>query len=157
MSEVFEGLVCKSRAVVEAPDNSDLGILVIADGDFQIILDRAATRAFSERLVELAESLSKVCGPVLFFRYDSRAGYRYSSVIEDGGLKHEFTERDEIFVLLDDKGYPLTDGARFRFDELDHLPDDKEYETCQNAIEAGIENLGFSITWEEIKEKIYLL
>ncbi len=99
-------------------------------------------RLFNPPEVEkIAVSLSMRFGKALLLLYDNSCGVRFAALYESGALVKEFDERDEIWVPLDEQGYPDTDRGRFRWDDI---KDDSggEYDCIYDAIDAGLDALG---------------
>ena len=57
-----------------------------------------------------------------------------------------YDEDDEVFVILNEEGIPLSDGPGYKLDEL--CPD-AEYETTKNAIERGLDVFG-EVAWKDL-------
>lgn len=155
MSSIFEGILCPAEPSAVRKDlistNTDLTLAVSAvPGDVTAVI-RESLRSelrFSAEIDDLAANLSSVYGSSLVVRYDDRIGHRSSILYKEGKRARSFGEEDETYVLLDEEGEPLRDGARFKLAEL---TSDEEYETIENAIQAGLAEFGKG-DWESLHE-----
>jgi hypothetical protein len=103
---------------------------------------------FAEEMDEIAVGLSTRLGAVLVFEYDSRVGHRASRVYKDGELTATFGEADELWVPLDEQGYPILTADRLHTGEL---LNDVEYETVENAINLGLKTVGAG-DWSDLHD-----
>jgi hypothetical protein len=93
----------------------------------------------------MCRSLSIPFGRALLVRY-SRLGHRSSRLCIAGEETACFGKDDELFVPLDDRGYPITSAtpkSRFEWEP------NEEYETISNAIQLGLERLGVG-RWDSL-------
>jgi hypothetical protein len=90
---------------------------------------------------KIAVSLSMRFGKALLLLYDNSCDVRFAALYEGGALVKEFGEEDEIWVPLDERGYPDTDRGRFRWDDIKN-DSEVEYDCTWDAIDAGFEALG---------------
>lgn len=153
MSEIIEGIavIGSSEAIAsaQAEANSSLRFQLAKVTDSLWVIYRDDPRnqsAFSDEVEHVAETLSTKFKKALVFRYDSRIGYRSSTIFFNGHPTESFDEKDEVYVLVDDNGTPLNDGQKYHVDELS---DEGDYETIQNAIDLGLQALGMG-TWDEV-------
>jgi hypothetical protein len=154
MSEVFEGVVCNGPAhrvgrIAQRFSRSLCLDVVEMPGPVAVVYrnDPRSMSVFTHGIDELAAAISAECCPALLVRYDSSVGHRSSRLYLDGHLKRDFTDRDELFVPLDEAGLPVTSQPQLKFAEL---APDKEYETIQNAVELGLASLGRG-QWSDLK------
>lgn len=155
MSEIFEGVLAYSdpgelqRALQPVNPGVPLAIEVLRSGmSVAYRTDPRETATFSAELDRVARELSRALGEALVVRYDSRVGQRSAALYENGAAGRSFGEADELYVRLDEQGYPLQDAAKLR---LDQLSPDEEYETARNAIQLGLDALGHG-GWEDLHE-----
>ena len=158
MSEMFEAVV------VVAPDPEALDLSSATNGfrTFRpatgvLVFLRTANRskAFDleavEGLASLASAHSAKC--VAAF-YDNRVGHRYASSFSRGQLERQFDESDEIWVELDESGYPETDGPRIA---AENLVPGIEYDCLGNAIDIALVEAGApdGITCDGLKRMFF--
>ena len=103
---------------------------------------------FAEQMDEIAAGLSTHLGVVLAFEYDSRVGHRASREYRNGDLVASYGEADELWVQIDEQGYPIPTSERFHVDEL---LDDVEYETIENAIDLGLKAISAG-RWSDLHD-----
>jgi hypothetical protein len=146
MSTIFEGILCpaKPEQVQQALLDTEIPWnLALSDlpSDLTAVVreDPRSALVFAEAFDGLAEFLSDRLGTSLVIRHDDRIGHRSSKLYRNGELVQAFGEDDELYVLLDEEGEPISDGERFSLRELDP---DEEYETVKNAIQLGLDGLG---------------
>jgi hypothetical protein len=150
MSEVYEGIIVLadkqqlSAALdrIDSPLEFAFGQL---DGNVFAIYRTASRQAAfaAKELEEVAQEISTAVGACLAVFYDNRTGLRESALFRRGECKQRFTEADELWVLLDERGEPMLDGEKFPATSLD---DDEEYDCVFTAIDAGLHALGVEKT-----------
>lgn len=161
MSYVAEGIVISGNEA--ALRSSTEWLMTLFDGRIDCAVKTARCSAFVrsdlrehahldiglQRAAEEVSRLFRVRG--LVFRDDSRTGERESVLILEGASTHYWGPRDELYVELDDAGMPRTDGQPIRSVDLDL---EREYETCMNAIQIGLDAIGELQVWPELKSAI---
>lgn len=143
MSEIFEGVVTRGKVLMPLTGGFDVRSL----GEFSIVGN--TTRSFTNVVESIASVLSIQVGEAVLVRFDSRVGHRSSAVFINGEKIEEYGPEDELYVALDDEGDPVSDSELLRLSELQS---DEEYETAVNAIERGLNRIGFS--WARLREMI---
>jgi hypothetical protein len=153
MSEVFEGVVVSARTAELIHDQiTSAGNLLLSTETVDpkaIVVFRTGPREqalFSEKMEELASQLSRFESSALLVRYDSRMGHRSSSLFVGGDQVQTFNEDDEEYVPLDDLGEPIVSARPVHISEFDPT---QEYETIRNAIQLGLDALGFG-HWDQL-------
>jgi hypothetical protein len=148
MSYVLEGIILPVAESVATDEAAKCGILfdVLRLDDEISILARPGRPAFDDAVSVFARRLSCHMRVVLLVRWDDRVGVRESRIFHDGSQTHQFTNDDELYVMLNDDGMPLRDGRRYQESEFDDLPDE-EFEVFQNALELGCEQSAFC-SWQ---------
>ena len=153
MSEIFEGVVCptldRASLVSQSGALGGLSFDVRPAGPDAFVVFRNDPRQgakFTDTVNHLADALSRAFGKALVVRYDSRIGHRSSVLFEGGIRKHDFGPEQELFVPLDEKGYPLADSSPRSLRQLDP---ESEYETVCNAIQLGLKALGHG-SWDDL-------
>jgi hypothetical protein len=92
-----------------------------------------------ERMTGLAARLSERCSWALAVFYDNRCGVRGAVLFQNGGGGVEFGEKDERWVLIDERGYPRGDVAPVGEEAMDP---EQEYDCVLDGIEAGLAAMG---------------
>jgi hypothetical protein len=82
-------------------------------------------------------------GKLLTVLWDDRSGLRASIVHGASGEQLKFGADEELYVELDDQGFPILNGKVYSLKDVETSTDDKEFETCKNAVELGCEASGF--------------
>lgn len=86
----------------------------------------------------LARDLSVRFGRALLVLYDDSSGIRQAEMYADENLAASYGEQNEIWVPVDDKGYPVADGKHLTVEEL---RDDFEYDCIRNGIDVALDEL----------------
>jgi len=153
MSEVFEGFLCMVpeetlRPMVQSI-TSTLSLTIEKLNEYTMVYrnDPRSQAIFTEEIDGVAAHVSRNVGKTLVIRYDSRIGHRSSRLFEDGMLQCSFGAEDEVWVPVDEEGLPVKDGPVYKETEL--LPGE-EYETIQNAIELGIQEMPQTLGWQDL-------
>jgi hypothetical protein len=153
MSEVFEGFLCMVpeetlRPMVQSI-TSTLGLTIEKLNEYTIVYrnDPRSQAIFTEEIDGVAAHVSRNVGKILVIRYDSRIGHRSARLFEDGMLQCSFGAEDEVWVPVDEEGLPFKDGPVYKETELLR---GEEYETIQNAIELGIQELPQTLGWQDL-------
>ncbi|MBK8067618.1 MAG: hypothetical protein IPK27_08280 [Rhodanobacteraceae bacterium] len=151
MSVVFEGILLSkprtSAAKIQAEINISMQVVEIS---LEVLILHRSNRdenQFTAEVDSLSARLSHDVEFALLIRYDSRIGYRSSACYEAGQKISEFTDRDELYVPLNEDGLPDNSVTPLR---VDQLSDELEYETCKNAIQLGLERIGRPELWREV-------
>jgi hypothetical protein len=147
MSVVFEGILISGQVsedfiTAQIPDNPVISVVSLENDLFLLYKDEV-NPIFSEEIDSIAQNTAMHSCEALAIRYNNKTGIR-QSIFYDSTGKKTFGKEEEIYVLLDDEGEPLRDGKQFKYDELDTLDDEEEYETLYNAIELGLIELNIS-------------
>jgi hypothetical protein len=156
MSEVFEGVLLTAtfneveQAVKTLPSSLNPRLKRLGDVSVVYCDNQRNRRPFSPDIERIASDLSGNLGKALVVRYDSGVGHRSSKLFVNRNMEKAFCETDEVFVPLDEDGYPLLDGERFKLPDMDP---DQEYETIENAIQLGLQSLGAG-DWKELHKFI---
>jgi len=145
MSDLYEAVVSitdseKAHAAFRSLDTHlHLRLARLSDELFAIY--RVATRdePFDDAMHSVAAQLSISCGQCLAMSYDLRCGMSSAHRFRGGSLVESFGEDNELWVLLDEDGYPLHDGERYTVDQLD---DNEEYDCIHTGVDAGLLALG---------------
>jgi hypothetical protein len=159
MSDVFEGILCPgtpeqvSNTVDRTAGGLSLKLRPLDNRVTAVYRSDVRNTSFSERINEVAQNLSKERGKALLVRFDGRISHRSSVLFVDGKEIRDFTEEDEIYVLLGDRGKPLTEGRKFTFAEMAAADPDEEFATFCDAIQLGLDAFGIG-TWEETMELV---
>lgn len=149
MSEVIEAIVVRQPAQAVTPllatlagisDPERVGVIPLDDASL-VYWETPERRSFGEHVNHLASLLSARLGQSLLFRYDSGTCYRYSARFEGGELADEYTLDDELWVELNEEGDPEPSRGVFTYDEFKK---GVEYETQKNAVQLGLDAIGFS-------------
>ena len=152
MSEVFEGIISPTQVTSFAEVNGrerglELETHQIGDGLTAVYRsDPRPEAAFCSKMDELAAEVSRRGERVLLARFDSRVGKRSSAIFENGERRQAFSEADELYVPLDERGDPVRDAPPLTLAMLDPR---EEYETIQNALQLGLRALGRG-SWDEL-------
>ena len=157
MSYVLHGVVLPASAGRIADEESQPEDFDLIDLQKDASLLASRGRASVGDVVEQAgKEWSRKLGKALVVHWDDRIGERGSSLYEKGSLVDRFGIADEIYVELDDNGYPKQDGARFtdaEVTDMERQGEDREFETYRNALALGCDQVAFC-TWEQLKEVI---
>lgn len=147
MSYIFEAVVvCSSpeeleRQLRNSPNDFEFKVHEIYPSVSAAIINAAREVKFDNAADEaLAEQLSKFFGKSLLVLYDDRVGFRYAALYERGDFARAYSDADEIWVLLDDKGEPLREGQRFAWHEIGD-DSENEYECILTNIDLGLAEL----------------
>ncbi len=85
-----------------------------------------------------------LCTLVVF--YNNQVGLREAVLFDPAVTEARvFGEEDEWWVPLDDEGEPITNGPRFRADQMEALEaqdEDAEFDCVWSALDAGLDALG---------------
>jgi hypothetical protein len=158
MSEVIEAVVVSQAIEVVRPLLATLERIrdpervraIPLDGASLVYWEMPDRRSFGEHAKHLASLLSARLGQSLLFRYDSGTCYRYSARFEGGELADEYTLDDELWVELNEKGDPDPSRGVFTNREFKKGAD---YETQKNAVQLGLDTIGFS-DWKGLLTRI---
>jgi hypothetical protein len=143
MSEMYEGVVFRSDessartafAAVVSPLR--LRLVRLADGVFGAYRVAGRGDAFDRPALErVAHQISAQVGRVVALLYDNSSDVRVAVAYADGRREREFGEADARWVPYADSGELLTDGPRYRSDELQP---GVEYDCIVSPIDAALE------------------
>lgn len=143
MSYILSGVVVPDSVEGAQSIRDSLGLVMDAiplSDDCSLLANRS--RSEIVLLEEDTNGLVSHYGKVLTVLWDDQNGVREAKFYLDGNDPLEFGEEDELYVELDDDGYPASSGKIYTLSEVEECPDEKEFETCKNAIELGCEASG---------------
>ncbi|MBN9517376.1 hypothetical protein J0H58_02480 [bacterium] len=156
MSEVFECVVVAApksavadrlHDLVSLVDNHVLEVEQI--GNHSIIYwNFSHRREFGNFGEQICALFSRYFERAVLARYDSGTCFRYSSLFTKGIQDKSFQLADEKWALLDDEARPDPSQGVFLISEM---VKGKEYETIENAIQLGLNELGFG-DWKRLLE-----
>jgi hypothetical protein len=89
-----------------------------------------------ESVSAMVAELSPQCSHLLHITYDDGCGIREATIYEAGIPVRSFGEGDELWVPVDESGYPITDAPALGPDDLD---DDDEYDCVRCGIAAALD------------------
>jgi hypothetical protein len=146
-AEVLRGSILQTR--IDIP-------LVIAELAPQVlVLYLSKPRAIIDDALmpRIAREVSIHTGRALAVLYDNQIGWRSAYFYQYGTFIKEYTEDDELWVILQEDGTPQPEGQPLSIYEL---ATDQEYDCLVSAIDAGLHALGIGdqVTSEHIKQVV---
>jgi hypothetical protein len=82
-------------------------------------------------------------GKLMTVLWDERIGLRAAVAYLASGERLKFGADEELYVELDDEGIPVLNGKVYSLKEVEACTEDREFQTCKNAVELGCEASGF--------------
>jgi hypothetical protein len=159
MSEHYEAIIVVSsvevlrHSLMQAKIDIPLVITKLALPALVLYLSNPRAIIDDALMPHIAREISIHIGRALAVLYDNQIDWRSAYYYENGTFIKEYTEDDELWVILQEDGTAQHEGQPLRIHEL---AADQEYDCLVSAIDAGLHALGVGdrVSSEHIKQAV---